>query len=278
MRQYHDLVRHVLETGTRKPTRAKLLSTGENIHAISVFGYQSRYNLADGFPAVTSKKLAWKAVVAELLWFLAGDTNVKTLQDQNVHIWDAWANPDTGDCGPIYGKQWRSWKAPNGAIIDQISNVVSGILETKRNPEASVGRRLIVNAWSPPDIPTMGLPPCHALFQFSVTEGRLSCQLYQRSADAFLGVPFNIASYALLTHMIAHVTGLGVGDFVHTFGDLHIYENHLEQVSEQLSRQPFPLPQLRLDPDVTLLDSFRLDHITLDGYQSHPALRGEVAV
>jgi len=277
LKQYSDLVRHVLETGTRKPTRAKLASTGKNIDAISVFGYQTRFDLNEGFPAVTTKKLAWKSIVAELLWFLAGDTNAKSLQAQGVTIWDQWAHPESGDVGPIYGKQWRSWSAPDGQVIDQIEQVVNGIRAVVADPTASVGRRLIVSAWNPVDIPKMGLPPCHALFQFSVTDGRLSCLLYQRSADAFLGVPFNIASYALLTHMIAQVTGLGVGHFVHSFGDLHVYENHIPQCREQISRAPYPLPKLVL-PSAEKLEDFTIEGIKLEGYQCHPALRGEVAV
>jgi thymidylate synthase len=278
MRQYLDLLRHVLDHGARKPTRARLASTGQKIGALSVFGYQNRYDLAEGFPATTTKKLAFQAMTHELLWFLRGSTDARELQASGVHIWDQWANAETGDVGPIYGKQWRSWARPDGSTIDQIAQVVEGVRAVKEDPSASVGRRLVVSAWNPADIPQMGLPPCHALFQFSVTEGRLSCQLYQRSADAFLGVPFNIASYALLTHMIAHVTGLGVGEFVHSFGDLHVYENHLDQVREQLRRAPLPLPTLRLDPGAKRLEDFSITGISLDGYQHLGQLKGEVAV
>jgi thymidylate synthase len=278
MRQYLDLLRHVLDHGARKPTRARLASTGQKIGALSVFGYQNRYDLAEGFPATTTKKLAFQAMTHELLWFLRGSTDARELQASGVHIWDQWANAETGDVGPIYGKQWRSWARPDGSTIEQIAQVVEGVRAVKEDPSASVGRRLVVSAWNPADIPQMGLPPCHALFQFSVTEGRLSCQLYQRSADAFLGVPFNIASYALLTHMIAHVTGLGVGEFVHSFGDLHVYENHLDQVREQLRRAPLPLPTLRLDPGAKRLDDFSITGISLDGYQHLGQLKGEVAV
>lgn len=278
MRPYLDLLRYVLERGVRKPTRAVLPSTGQPIDAISVFGYQARFDLQRGFPAVTTKKLAFRAMARELLWFLAGDTNVRSLQADDVHIWDEWADPETGEVGPVYGKQWRSWAAPNGETIDQIAAVVDGIHRLRREPTASVGRRLLVSAWNPADLPDMKLPPCHALFQFSVTEGKLSCQLYQRSADAFLGVPFNIASYALLTHMIAQITGLEVGEFIHSFGDLHVYTNHLEQVRLQLEREPHPLPRLRLNPQRLRLEDFTLEDIRLDDYQHHPQLRGEVAV
>jgi thymidylate synthase len=237
-----------------------------------VFGYQMRFDLAEGFPAVTTKKLAFDAVVHELLWFLRGDTNVRYLLDHNVYIWDEWADPATGDCGPIYGKQWRSWAGPDGRVVDQIADVIRGI---RTNPDS---RRLVVSAWNPADVPAMALPPCHALFQFYVLEGRLSCQLYQRSGDVFLGVPFNIASYALLTCMIAQVTGLRPGEFVHTFGDAHLYENHVEQATTQLAREPHPLPRLTLDPSVREIDQFRREHIALDGYRHHPPIKGEVAV
>ena len=277
MRPYLDLLRFVLEHGVRKPTRAVLPSTGQKIDALSVFGYQARFDLREGFPAVTTKKLAFRAMTRELLWFLAGDTNVRSLQADDVHIWDEWADSD-GSVGPVYGKQWRSWEAPGGKAIDQIAAVVDGIRQVIADPTASVGRRLVVTAWNPADLPAMKLPPCHALFQFSVTDGRLSCQLYQRSADAFLGVPFNIASYALLTHLIARVTGLEVGEFVHSFGDLHLYTNHIEQARVQLAREPFPLPRLWLNPGRARLEDFTLDDIRLDGYQHHPQLRGEVAV
>lgn len=278
MQPYLSLLRHVLAHGVRKPTRAILPSTGQPIDAISVFGYQTRFHLEDGFPAVTTKKLAFRAMARELLWFLAGDTNAKKLQADNVHIWDEWADPETGEVGPVYGKQWRSWATPQGETIDQIAAVLEGIRLLQREPTASIGRRLVVSAWNPADLPQMRLPPCHALFQFMVTEGRLSCQLYQRSADAFLGVPFNIASYALLTYMIAQVTNLKVGDFIHSFGDLHIYTNHLEQVLLQLEREPYPLPQLWLQPSRSRLEDFTLEDIQLREYQHHPQIRGEVAV
>src|SRR6266542_1001372 len=249
MKQYLDLLRYVRDHGVRKPTRAVLGSTGRKIDALSVFGYQMRLDLTEGFPAVTTKKLAFNAVVHELLWFLSGSTNVADLKKNNVTIWDEWAD-DSGDVGPIYGKQWRSWEGPNGQVIDQIAYLLEGIEAVKKDPTASVGRRLILSAWNPVDIKKTKIPGCHTLSQFSLTEGRLSCQLYQRSADLFLGVPFNIASYALLTHLLAHVTGVEVGDFIHTFGDVHIYTNHLEQVEEQLRRRPYPLPRLEIDPSV----------------------------
>jgi thymidylate synthase len=277
MRQYLDLLREIREHGIRKPTRAVLPSTGRKIDALSVFGRQIRFDLADGFPIVTTKRVPFGAVVHELIWFLRGSTNVAYLRENGVTIWDEWAD-ESGELGPVYGKQWRSWEAPDGRTIDQIARVVDGIHAVKADPTASVGRRLIVSAWNPADIDEMALPPCHTMFQFNVTEGHLSCQLYQRSADFFLGVPFNIASYALLTHLVAHVTGLGVGEFVHTFGDAHIYENHLDQVDEQLTRTPYALPTLTLDPSINDLGTIRRDQITLVGYKSHPTLKGEVAV
>lgn len=277
MKQYLDLLRHVRDHGVRKPTRAVLRSTGEKIDAISVFGYQMRFDLNQGFPAVTTKKLAFNAVVHELLWFLSGSTDIKDLQVNNVTIWDEWAD-DRGDVGPIYGKQWRSWEAPDGREIDQIAYLLEGIEAVKLDPTASVGRRLVISAWNPADIEKMSVPACHTLAQFSLTEGQLSCQLYQRSADSFLGVPFNIASYALLTHLVAHVTGVEVGDFVHTFGDVHIYTNHLQQVEEQMRRQPYPLPRLSIDPSVKNLDEIKREQIALLDYQHHPSLLGEVAV
>jgi thymidylate synthase len=278
MKQYLDLLRHVRDRGVRKPTRAVLRSTGEKIDAVSVFGYQLRFDLNEGFPAVTTKKLAFNAVVHELLWFLSGSTNVRDLQVNNVSIWDEWADEESGDVGPIYGKQWRKWEAPNGKTIDQFDYLLDGIKSVKIDPTASEGRRLVISAWNPADIKAMSVPACHTLAQFSLTDGRLSCQLYQRSADSFLGVPFNIASYALLTHLIAHVSGVGVGDFIHTFGDVHIYTNHLEQVEEQLRRKPYPLPRISIDPSVKNLDEFKREHIVLLGYQHHPSLVGEVAV
>jgi thymidylate synthase len=277
MKQYLDLLRDVRERGVRKPTRAKLLSTGDNIDALSLFGHQIRFDLNAGFPAVTTKKLAFNAVVHELLWFLTGSTDVRKLQEHNVTIWDEWAD-ENGDVGPIYGKQWRRWEAPQGPAVDQIAYLINGIRAVKQDPTASVGRRLLLTAWNPADLEKMSLPACHTLAQFSLTEGRLSCQLYQRSADSFLGVPFNIASYALLTHLMAHVTGVGVGDFIHTFGDVHIYTNHLDQVEEQLRRQPYPLPRLTIDPSVGDLDRIERRHIVLHDYRHHPALKGEVAV
>jgi thymidylate synthase len=277
MRQYLDLLRHVLEDGSRKPTRAKLPSTGRNVDAFSIFGYQMRFDLTAGFPAVTTKKLAWSPIVHELIWFLRGSTNVSYLHDNKVTIWDEWAD-ETGELGPVYGKQWRSWATPDGDTVDQIAVLLRGIEAVKADPTAGVGRRLIVSAWNPADVPQMALPPCHTLFQFSLTDGSLSCQLYQRSADLFLGVPFNIASYALLTHLVAQVTGLKPGEFIHTFGDAHVYENHVDQVQEQLRREPLALPSLELDPAIRSLDDLRADQIRLVNYRSHPSLRGEVAV
>jgi thymidylate synthase len=277
MKGYLDVLRDVRENGVRKPTRAILRSTGEKIDAFSVFGRQVRFRLNDGFPLVTTKRIAFNAVVHELVWFLRGSTNVGYLRDHGVTIWDEWAD-EAGELGPVYGKQWRSWGTPDGTTIDQIASVLRGIEALKEDPTASVGRRLIVTAWNPADVPRMALPPCHTLFQFEVSEGKLSCQLYQRSADLFLGVPFNIASYALLTHLVAHVTRLDVGDFVHTIGDAHIYSNHLEQVAEQLQREPFPLPRLEIDPELRDLDAIERGQIRLVGYRSHPTLKGEVAV
>jgi thymidylate synthase len=236
-----------------------------------VFGHQARFDLANGFPLVTTKKLHLKSIIYELLWFLKGDTNVRFLQEHGVRIWDEWADVK-GDLGPVYGQQWRSWPKRDGGTIDQIAQVVADI---KRNPDS---RRLIVTAWNPADIGKMALPPCHCLFQFYVANGRLSCQLYQRSADIFLGVPFNIASYALLTMMVAQVTGLSPGDFVHTFGDAHLYLNHVDQAREQVARKPYPLPQMRLNPDVKSIFDFRFEDFHLENYQAHPHIRAEVAV
>ena len=264
MRAYLDLLRHVLEHGTEKADRT---GTGTR----SVFGWQMRYDLGAGFPLVTTKKLHIKSIVHELIWFLRGDTNIAYLKENGVTIWDEWADAN-GDLGPVYGKQWRSWSGPDGQAIDQIRRVIE---EIRRNPDS---RRLIVSAWNVADLPRMALPPCHALFQFYVADGRLSCQLYQRSADIFLGVPFNIASYALLTHMIAQVTGLRPGDFVHTLGDAHLYSNHLEQAREQLSREPRPCPRLELNPDVRDVFEFRFEDVAIRGYQPHPAIRAPVAV
>jgi thymidylate synthase len=264
MRQYLDLLREALEQGTPKDDRT---GTGTR----SLFGRQLRFDLADGFPLVTTKKLHLRSIVHELLWFLRGDTNVRYLHDNGVGIWDEWADA-SGELGPVYGKQWRRWAAPDGREIDQMRWVVD---EIRRNPDS---RRLIVSAWNVADLPDMALMPCHALFQFYVADGRLSCQLYQRSADLFLGVPFNIASYALLTHMVAQVTGLKPGEFVHTFGDAHVYSNHVAQAREQLSREPLPLPRLALDPSVTDLFEFRAEHVRIVDYHAHPAIRAAVAV
>ncbi|AMV38598.1 thymidylate synthase [Planctomyces sp. SH-PL62] len=277
MRPYLDLLKDVRENGLRKPTRAVLRSTGEKVDALSVFGRQIRFDLADGFPLVTTKKTAFNAIAHELIWFLRGSTNIAYLREHGVTIWDEWADEE-GELGPVYGRQWRSWQAPDGRDIDQIAELVAGIKAVIADPTASVGRRLIVSAWNPAEIAEMALPPCHTLFQFSVAAGRLSCQLYQRSADLFLGVPFNIASYALLTHLTAHVTGLEPGEFIHTFGDAHIYTNHLDQVDEQLGRDPLPPPRLEIDAGVRDLATVERSQIRLVGYQSWPALRGEVAV
>ncbi len=264
MKQYHDLLRHVLENGVKKEDRT---GTG----TISVFGYQLRCNLEEGFPLLSTKKLHTKSIIHELLWFLKGETNTKYLKDNGVSIWDEWAD-ENGNLGPVYGKQWRSWPTPDGKNIDQISALISQI---KSNPDS---RRLLVNAWNVGEIPQMALPPCHILFQFYVANGKLSCQLYQRSADLFLGVPFNIASYALLTHMVAQVCGLGVGDFVHTYGDVHIYSNHMEQVELQLSREFRPLPTLKINPDIKDIFSFSFDDFKIENYDPWPAIKAPVAV
>jgi thymidylate synthase len=264
MRQYHDLMERVLADGAEKRDRT---GTG----TLSVFGHQMRFDLAEGFPLVTTKKLHLKSIVYELLWFLAGDTNVKYLNDHGVTIWDEWAD-ERGDLGPVYGQQWRSWRTPGGGAIDQMAAVVEAI---RRNPDS---RRLIVSAWNPADVDKMALPPCHCLFQFYVAKGRLSCQLYQRSADIFLGVPFNIASYALLTLMVAQVTGYKGGEFIHTLGDAHLYLNHLEQARLQLSRPPRPLPRMLLNPAVNDLFAFRYEDFSLEGYDPHPHIKAKVAV
>jgi thymidylate synthase len=264
MRQYHDLMERILADGVEKHDRT---GTG----TISVFGHQMRFDLADGFPLVTTKKLHLKSIVYELLWFLRGDTNVKYLQEHGVSIWNEWADAD-GNLGPVYGQQWRSWPTRDGGTIDQIGAVVEAV---RRNPDS---RRLIVSAWNPADVERMALPPCHCLFQFYVAKGRLSCQLYQRSADVFLGVPFNIASYALLTLMVAQATDLAPGEFVHTLGDAHLYLNHIEQARLQLSRPPRALPAMRLDPAVKDLFSFRYEDFALEGYDPHPHIKAKVAV
>jgi thymidylate synthase len=277
MEPYLNLLRDVRASGAAKPTRAVLRSSGQKVDALSAFGRQIRFDLRRGFPAVTTKRLALESVIHELIWFLRGSTNIAYLKENGVTIWDEWADEE-GNLGPVYGKQWRAWPAGDGTTIDQIAAVLKGIEDVKRDPTASVARRLIVSAWNPAELAQMALPPCHALFQFSVTENRLSCQLYQRSADLFLGVPFNIASYALLTHLLAHVSGLEPGEFIHTFGDVHIYTNHLEQVDEQLRRSPYPLPTLEIDPALKHLEDLERSHIKIVGYRHHGSLRGEVAV
>jgi len=264
MQQYLDLLARVRRHGTQRGDRT---GTG----TLSVFGHQVRFDLADGFPMLTTKKLHLKSIVHELLWFLAGDTNIRYLKENGVSIWDDWADSE-GELGPVYGKQWRRWETPDGRVIDQISNLVEMI---RRNPES---RRLIVSAWNVAEVDSMALPPCHCLFQFYVAEGRLSCQLYQRSADVFLGVPFNIASYALLTQMMAQVTGLKPGEFVHSFGDAHLYLNHLEQADLQLTRRPMALPEMRINPDVKDIFGFRYEDFELVGYEAHPHIKAPVAV
>ena len=264
MKQYLDLLRHVQKHGVVKSDR-----TG--VGTRSIFGYQMRFDLATGFPLVTTKKVFWPGIVHELLWFLRGGTNIRWLNERGVHIWDEWAD-EQGELGPVYGSQWRSWRGADGQTVDQIQWVVE---EIKRNPNS---RRMIVSAWNVAELDRMALPPCHAFFQFYVAEGRLSCQLYQRSADLFLGVPFNIASYALLTTLMAQVTGLKVGEFVHTFGDTHIYLNHLEQVALQLSREPYPLPRVEINPEITAIFDFEFDDIRLVDYVCHPTIKAPIAV
>ena len=264
MQQYQELLQHILDTGAQKHDRT---GTG----TISCFGYQMRFDLAKGFPLVTTKKVHLRSIIHELLWFLKGDTNIAYLKENGVSIWDEWAD-EQGNLGPVYGHQWRSWPGKNGETIDQISKLIEMI---RSNPDS---RRLIVSAWNVADVDQMALPPCHCFFQFYVADGKLSCQLYQRSADTFLGVPFNIASYALLTMMVAQVCNLQVGDFVHTFGDVHLYNNHLEQARLQLSREPRPLPVMKLNPEIKNLFDFTFEDFTLEGYDPHPAIKGAVAV
>lgn len=264
MKQYLNLLQHILDHGIKKQDRT---GTG----TISTFGYQMRFNLQEGFPLVTTKKVHLKSIIYELLWFLNGDTNVKYLQDHGVRIWNEWADAN-GNLGPVYGYQWRHWRTPDGKEVDQIANLIEGL---KKNPDS---RRHIVSAWNPADVDDMALPPCHTMFQFYVVDGRLSCQLYQRSGDTFLGIPFNIASYALLTMMVAQVCGFQLGDFVHTIGDAHIYLNHIEQVKLQLSRTPYPLPTMKINPEVKDIFSFKYEDFTLENYQCHPTIKGEISV
>ncbi|WP_346238887.1 thymidylate synthase [Niabella insulamsoli] len=264
MQQYLDLLQHILDNGTQKTDRT---GTG----TISTFGYQMRFDLQKGFPLVTTKKVHLRSIIHELLWFLKGETNIAYLKENGVSIWDEWAD-ENGDLGPVYGKQWRSWEAKDGSVIDQISDLIAQI---KKTPDS---RRLIISAWNVGELPQMALMPCHTLFQFYVADGKLSCQLYQRSADVFLGVPFNIASYALLTMMVAQVCDLAYGDFIHSFGDVHIYNNHIDQVQLQLSRAPFPLPKMAINPAVKDIFSFTYDDFKLENYQSHPAIKAPVAV
>jgi thymidylate synthase len=264
MQQYLDLLQHILDSGVKKNDRT---GTG----TISCFGYQMRFDLQKGFPLVTTKKLHLKSIIHELLWFLKGETNIEYLKQNGVRIWDEWAD-ENGELGPVYGKQWRSWEGAGGRTVDQVSELIS---QVKKNPDS---RRLLISAWNVADLPEMALMPCHALFQFYVADGKLSCQLYQRSADVFLGVPFNIASYALLTLMVAQVCNLEPGEFIHTFGDVHIYSNHMEQVQLQLSRKPLPLPTMKLNPEVKNIFDFKFEDFTLENYQFHPAIKAPVAV
>ena len=264
MQTYLDLLRRILDEGVERGDRT---GTG----TLSVFGHQMRFDLSQGFPAVTTKKLHWPSIIHELLWFLSGDTNVAYLQENKVRIWNEWAD-ENGDLGPVYGKQWRKWEAKDGRIIDQISEAVELI---KTNPSS---RRILVSAWNVGELDEMALMPCHAFFQFYVADGKLSCQLYQRSADVFLGVPFNIASYALLTHMMAQACNLGVGDFIHTIGDAHLYLNHLEQAREQITREPLKLPTLNLDPDIVNIDDFKAEHVEIIGYEHHPHIAAPISI
>ena len=264
MQQYQQLLRHIMENGVSKTDRT---GTG----TISCFGYQMRFNLQEGFPMVTTKRLHTKSIIYELLWFLRGETNIKYLTEHGVSIWNEWADAN-GELGPVYGKQWRSWEGADGTVIDQVTDLINQI---KKNPDS---RRLIISAWNVAELPKMALMPCHTIFQFYVADGKLSCQLYQRSADVFLGVPFNIASYALLTMMVAQVCGLAYGDFVHSFGDVHLYNNHIEQAQLQLSREPYPLPVMKLNPEVKDIFEFQFEDFTLENYQYHPAIKAPVAV
>lgn len=284
MRSYRDLLSYVLECGTAIPSRAVLKSTGERVGTISVFGLQWQHDLSTGFPLLTTKRVHWKSVAVELGWFLGGSLDIEYMRSRGVTIWDEWRHPQTGDLGPVYGAQWRFWQGPDGGEFDQIETIVRGIQEVASDPESSVRRRLILSAWAVHDLHHMALPPCHLLSQFDVRGGRLSCQVYMRSCDAFLGLPFNIASYALLTHLLAHATGLVVGELIFTFGDLHIYENHTDQVAEQLSRQPKSLPTLNLADyprsGMETIEAFVADptRAYATGYNPHPAIPAEVAV
>lgn len=277
MKAYLELLREIRLHGTRKAQRATLKSDGRRPEVLSVFGRQIRFDLNEGFPLVTTKRMPWNAIVHELLWFLSGSTNIRYLRQNKVTIWDEWADAD-GELGPVYGKQWRRFPGPKGPV-DQVAQVLDGIRKVIDNPNASEARRLIISAWNPADMPDSRVPTgCHTLVQFNVTEGRLSSQLYQRSADMFLGVPFNIASYALLTHLFAEMTGLGVGEFIHSFGDAHIYDNHLEAVDEQLKREPYPLPRLKIVGEISTIENLLAEQFRIEGYQYHPRLPGEVAV
>jgi len=280
MQAYLDLLRHIREHGIRKPQRAKINGGTQDIDTLGIFGAQVRFDLNAGFPLMTTKRVPFRAVTQELLWFLSGSTNNDDLRARNVSIWDEWAN-ENGELGPIYGQQWRRWKTPDGEIVDQIARLIAGIREVAANPRSSIGRRLLLTAWNPADMPNpkWSAPmACHTMSQYSVTHGRLSCQLYQRSADMFLGVPFNIACYALLTHLLAKITGLGVGDYIHTFGDAHIYMNHLDSVDTQLTRTPKPLPKLILDDRITDIDHIDAAWIRVEGYTPDSSLAGDVAV
>lgn len=282
MIKYQKMLRYVLANGVEKPTRAVLESTGKNIDAISVFGYQETFDISETFPLLTTKRTSFHNIAHELIWMLRGESNIRYLQENNVKIWDQWSTK-TGDLGPVYGVQWRAWSSYNPnkdeiVFTDQIKNIINGITGVKNNPTASIGRRLILNSWNVGEIEQMALPPCHLLAQFMVTNGKLSCQLYQRSADLFLGVPYNIASYALLTCIIAKITGLKPDRFIHTFGDLHIYSNHVQQVEEQLERKPNPLPILEISDQLSDIDSLRFDNLKITNYLPHPPIKAEIAV